>query len=72
MIGRNIHFWRKRKRMSQGELAKHLKCSRQCLSHYECGTSHPGFAFIENAVKYFKIPKNDCYEFLFKKYHIES
>ena len=55
MFGRNIQLLRKRKHLSQGDLAEILGITRSSLSGYEIGSSEPGFELLLKFSDYYKI-----------------
>lgn len=54
-FGNNIQLLRKRRNLSQADLAKELKIKRSSLSGYEIGSSEPNFKTLLSFSEYFKI-----------------
>ena len=54
-FGSNISFLRKRKHISQADLAQELEIKRSSLSGYELGNSEPNFENLLKFSDFFKI-----------------
>ena len=50
-IGQNIAFFRKRKNMTQEELAEKMSVTAQAVSKWECDTSYPDITVLQRLSK---------------------
>ncbi len=58
-LGRNIEFLRKRRSLTQTELAQHLGKRKSAISTYEKGISDPPLDTLKGLSDLFKVPLND-------------
>jgi phage repressor protein C with HTH and peptisase S24 domain len=55
----NLLFLRKKKQVTQGELAEELALGRTTITNYESGLSEPNFEILTKIVKYFDVSMED-------------
>ena len=66
-IWKNIAFFRKKKGLSQEDLADQLEISRSAIGSYEEGRSHPKISLLIKIADSFEITIDDLIRIDFKK-----
>ena len=55
LFGENLKIIRQERRISQDDLAKHLRVSRKTVSHWETGYSEPSIDQLRAMAKFFEV-----------------
>lgn len=62
IIGDNIRFKRRRRRMKQTDLAKLIYCTNETISNWENGKTYPTAFFLKKMSEVFECSIDDFFE----------